>query len=60
MEAVHKSVGAVLRTLIHLHSPQTRVEAQAVVKQALSTATHMTCCALHGSLLNLSPGAAAF
>ena len=29
------------------------VEAQAVVKQALSTAMHATHCAFHGSLLNL-------
>ena len=60
VEAVHKSVGAVLRTLIHLRSPQAHVEAQAVVKQALSTVMHATCCASHGSLLNLSPGAVAF
>ena len=60
VEAVHKSVGAVLQTLIHLCSPQTHVEAQAVVKQALSTAMHATCCASHGSLLNLSPGAVTF
>ena len=46
--------------LIHLRSPQTHVEAQAVVKQALSTAMHVSCCASHGSLLNLSPGAVAF
>ena len=46
--------------LIHLCSPQTHVEAQGVVKQALSTVMHMTHCASHGSLLNLSPGAVAF
>ena len=60
VEAVHKSVGAVLQMPIHLHSPQTRVEAQAMVKEALSTAMHATHCASHGSLLNLSPGAVAF
>ena len=60
VEAVHKLVGAVLWMLIHLHSPQAHVEAQAVVKQALSTAMHMTHCASHGSLLNLSPGAVTF
>ena len=43
--------------LIHLWLPQTHVESQAVVKQALSTVMHVTRCALHGSLLNLSPGA---
>ena len=46
--------------LIHLHSPQTCMEAQAVVKQVLSTAMHVMHCASHGSLLNLSPGAVAF
>ena len=60
VEAVHKSDGAVLQMLIHLDSPQTCVEAQAVVKQALSTAMHATHCAPHGSLLNLSLGAVAF
>ena len=60
VEAVHKSVGAVLQMLIHLRSPQTRVEAQAVVKQALSMAMHAAHCTSHGSLLNLSPGAVAF
>ena len=43
--------------LIHLHSPQTRVEAKAMVKLALLTAMHSAHCASHGSLLNLSPGA---
>ena len=60
VEAVHKSVGAVLHTLIHLCSPQTCLEAQAVVKQVLLTAMHVSYCAFHGSLLNLSPGAVAF
>ena len=46
--------------LIPLCSPQTCVEAQAVVKQALLTAMHGTCCASHGSVLNLSPGVVAF
>ena len=59
-EVVHKSVGAVLYVLIHLRSPQTCLEAQAVVKQALLTAMHVMCCASHGSLLNLPPGAVAF
>ena len=30
------------------------------MNQALSTAMHATCCACHGSLLNLSPGAVTF
>ena len=46
--------------LNHLHSPQTRVEAQAEVKQALSTAMHAAHCASHGSFLNLSPGTITF
>ena len=46
--------------LIHLHSPQMCVEAQAVVKQVLLTAMHVMHCASHGSLLNLSPGVVAF
>ena len=57
---MQKSVGAVLHMLIHLCSPQMHLEAQAVVKQVLSTAMHAMHCASHGSLLNLSPGAVAF
>ena len=53
-------MGTVLHMLIHLHSPQTCMEAQAVAKQALLTAMHVMHCASHGSLLNLSPGAVAF
>ena len=53
-------MGTVLHTLIHLCSPQTRMEAQAAVKQALLTAMHATHCASHGSLLNLSPDAVTF
>ena len=42
VEVVHKSMGTVLHTLIHLRSPQTCMEAKAVVKQALLTAMHAT------------------
>ncbi len=60
IEAVHKTVGQVIRTLVHLKPPQDEHEAKRLVKQALATAMHATRCAAHGSLNNYSPGTLAF
>ena len=60
IEVVHKSVGQVLRTLIHLHNPQTVQQAKAVGDTALATAMHDTCCASHQALHHLMPGSFAF
>lgn len=60
VEAVHKSVGQVLRTLVHLHRPQTVQQAKDVASRALATAMHATRCATHQSLNFLTPGALAF
>ena len=56
IEAVHKSVGQVLRTLIHIHQPKTVHEAKATGDTALATAMHATRCASHPWLLCLSSG----
>ena len=60
IEVVHKSVGQVLRTLIHLHNPQTVQQAKAVGDTALAMAIHATCCASHQAFHHLMPGSFAF
>ena len=60
IEAVHKSVGQVLRTLIHIHQPKTVHEAKATGDTALATAMHATRCASHQALQHLTPGSFAF
>ena len=42
IEAVHKSVGQVLRTLVHLHNLQSVAQADQLSKDALATAMHAT------------------
>ena len=53
IEAVHKSVGQVLHTLIHIHQPKTVHEAKATGDTALATAMHATRCASHQALQHL-------
>ena len=60
IEAIHKSIGHTLRTLIHIHRPQTKPDATSLAKRALSTAMHATRCAASQSLNGLSPGTIAF
>ena len=60
IEAVHKSVGQVLRTLIHIHQPKTVHEAKATGDTALAMAMHATRCASHQALQHLTPGSFAF
>ena len=60
IKAVHKTVGSVIRTLVHLHEPHSVHEAEKLVDQALATAMHATQCAANQSLMNHSPGAIAF
>ena len=60
IEAVHKSVGQVLHTLIHLPYLQTVQEAKAMGDTALATAMHATRCASHQALRHLTPGSFAF
>ena len=42
IEAIHKSVGQALRTLVHVHNPQTVHQAKAVFDTALATSMHVT------------------
>ena len=60
IEAVHKSVEQVLRTLVHLHNPQTVHQAKVVCDTPLATSMHATHCASHQALQNLTPGSFAF
>ena len=55
IEAVHKSVGQVLRTLIHIHQPKTVHEAKATGNTLLWPE-----CASHQALHHLTPGSFAF
>ena len=60
IEVVHKSVGQVLRTLIHIHQPKTVHEAKATGDTALATAMHAIQCTSHQALHHLTPGSYAF
>ena len=60
IKVVHKSVGQVLCTLIHIHQPKTVHEAKAMGDTALATAMHATQCASHQVLHHLTPGSFAF
>ena len=56
IEATHKSVGQVLRTLVHVHNPQTVHQAKVVCDTALATSMHATRYASHQALQHLTPG----
>ena len=60
IEAVHESIGQVLHTLIHLHNPQTALQAKAMGDTALAMAMHATHCASHQALHHLTPRSFAF
>ena len=60
IEAGHKSVGQVLRTLVHIHNPQSVAQADQLSKDALATAMHVTRCASHQALHNMTPGSLAY
>ena len=60
IEALHKSVGQVLCTLVHIHRPQTVHQAKATGDTALAMAMHATRCASHQALHHLTPGSFAF
>ena len=55
IKTVLKSVCHVLRTLIHLHNPQTVQQAKAVGDTALAMAIHDTFCASHKPIITLQP-----
>ena len=60
IESVHRTIGQVIRTLIHLKPPQNAADADSVVDEAIATAMHACRCAPNTSLGNFSPGALVF
>ena len=60
IEAVHKSVGQVLCTLVHIHRPQTVHQVKSNSDTALAMVMHATRCASHQALHHLTPGSFAF
>ena len=56
IEAVHKAEFQVLRTLVHLHNPQSVAQADQLSKDVLATDMHATRCASHQALHNMTPG----
>ena len=60
VEAVHKSVGQVLCTLVYIHHPQSIQQAKTITHSALATAMHATRCVAHSGLNHFTPGALAF
>ena len=57
---VHQTVGNVLRTLLHGHTPKDDLEAEAIVDNALATTTHVLRSTATRSLSFQSPGSIAF
>jgi hypothetical protein len=60
IEAVHKTVGQVIRTLVAVYKPTTKEEATILMHRALSTAMHACRAASSGALSGLSLGAVVF
>lgn len=60
IEAVHKTVGQVLRTYIELKPPKNQDEVETMIDSALATAMHACRCSAHLSLGGFSPGALTF
>ena len=60
IESVHRTIGQVIHTLIHLKPPQTPADTDSVVDEAIATAMHACRCAPNTSLGNFSPGTLIF
>lgn len=60
IEAVHKTVGQVLRTYMELKPPRNQEEVETLIESALATAMHACRCSAHLSLGGFSPGALTF
>ena len=60
IEATHLAVAQVIRTLHHLRSPTTDLEASQLIDEALATAMHASHCASNVNLGGFSPGSLAF
>ena len=60
IETIHRSIGQVIRTLIHLLPPATPEDANMLVDNALATAMYAHCCSPYTSLGFYSPSALVF
>ena len=60
IEAIHKTIGQVLRTVVAAKNPRSVEEGKRVIEETLATAMHACRCATSSSLGNNSPGALAF
>ena len=60
IEAIHWTIGQVLRTVSRARNPRSVHEANAVIEETLATAMYACRCATSSSIGNNSPGALAF
>lgn len=60
LETTHKAIGQVFRTLCLLYPPQTQIEAERLIDDAIATAMHAHRCSPNSALGNFSPGALVF
>ena len=60
IEAIHKTIGQVVRTVAQARNPRSVHEGQQVIEEVLATAMHATRAATSESLSGNSPGALAF
>ena len=60
IEASHKIIGQIIRTLLALKPPKTKTDADNIIDEALATAMHALRCNPVSTLGNYSPGALVF
>lgn len=60
LETTHRVIGQIIRTLIHLDPPQTKLDADRLIDSALATAMHAHRCAPNTAIGNYSPGSLVF
>lgn len=60
IESSHRSIGQVIRTLVHTLPPTSAEQAESLVDSAIATAMHAHRCSPNSSLNNFSPGAIVF
>lgn len=60
IETVHRTIGQIIRTLVHIEPPKTSNEADTIIDNAIATAMHACRCSPNSALGNFSPGALVF
>ena len=60
IERIHATVGLIFRTMVSLHPPTTRQEADNLIQDSVAQAIFAARSVSHGALNNFSPGAVAF